>query len=141
MHEYGTTSEELAEIGGATRKWAQRNPSALNREPLTIDEVLDSPWLVYPFHLRDCCLVTDVGGAFRIAAEHLDRCFLGAATIVRSPYADGSGSDGRTIFRSIAQALLPAVRRSDGRFRRSPLQMRITTVPTTHARRYHPFTP
>lgn len=63
MHCYGTTSRQLAEIAVATRKWAQRNPSALNREPLTIDEVLASPWLVYPFHLRDCCLVTDAGGA------------------------------------------------------------------------------
>jgi acetyl-CoA acetyltransferase len=63
MHEYGTTSEQLAEIAVATRAWAALNPRALHREPLTIDDVLASPWVAYPFHRLDCCLVTDAGGA------------------------------------------------------------------------------
>ena len=63
MHQYGTTSEQLAEIAVATRKWAALNPRAYRREPLTVDEIMASPWLVYPFHLADCCLVTDSGGA------------------------------------------------------------------------------
>jgi acetyl-CoA acetyltransferase len=63
MHQYGTTSAQLAEIAVATRKWAALNPKAFSREPLTIDDVMNSPWLVYPFHLNDCCLVTDSGGA------------------------------------------------------------------------------
>ena len=63
MHEYGTTSEQLAEIAVSTRAWAALNPRALHRDPLTIDEVLASPWVAYPFHLLDCCLVTDAGGA------------------------------------------------------------------------------
>lgn len=63
MHEHGTTSEQLAEIAVATRAWAALNPRALNRDLLTIDDVLGSPWLVYPFHVLDCCLVTDAGGA------------------------------------------------------------------------------
>lgn len=63
MHQYGTTHEQLAEIAVATRKWAQRNPKAFMREPLTIDDVLSSRWITYPFHLYDCCLVTDAGGA------------------------------------------------------------------------------
>jgi acetyl-CoA acetyltransferase len=63
MHEYGTTHEQLAEIAVATRKWAQLNPKAFMREPLTIDDVLSSRWVAYPFHLYDCCLVTDAGGA------------------------------------------------------------------------------
>jgi len=63
MHEYGTTSEQLAEIAVATRNWAALNPRAFHREPITIDDVLASPWMVYPFHLLDCCLVTDAGGA------------------------------------------------------------------------------
>jgi acetyl-CoA acetyltransferase len=63
MHEHGTTSAQLAEIAVATRAWAALNPRALNRDPLTVDDVLDSPWLVYPFHVLDCCLVTDAGGA------------------------------------------------------------------------------
>jgi acetyl-CoA acetyltransferase len=63
MHEYGTTSEQLAEIAVATRAWARLNPRAFKRDPLTIDDVLSSPWAVYPFHVLDCCLVTDAGGA------------------------------------------------------------------------------
>jgi acetyl-CoA acetyltransferase len=63
MHQYGTTSEQLAEIAVATRKWAALNPRALHTEPLTIDDIMASPWVVYPFHLRDICLVTDAGGA------------------------------------------------------------------------------
>jgi len=63
MHQFGTTSEQLAEIAVATRAWASLNPRALDRDPLSIDDVLSSPWVVYPFHARDICLVTDAGGA------------------------------------------------------------------------------
>jgi acetyl-CoA acetyltransferase len=63
MHEYGTTSKHLAEIAVATRAWAALNPRALKRDLITIDDVLSSPWVVYPFHALDCCLVTDAGGA------------------------------------------------------------------------------
>jgi acetyl-CoA acetyltransferase len=63
MYEYGTTSEQLAEIAVATRAWASLNPRAYHRVPITLDDVLDSPWVVYPFHQLDCCLVTDAGGA------------------------------------------------------------------------------
>jgi acetyl-CoA acetyltransferase len=63
MHEFGTTSEHLAEVAVATRKWAQLNPRAMMRDELTIDDVLASRWIAYPFHIYDCCLVTDAGGA------------------------------------------------------------------------------
>jgi len=63
MHEFGTTSEQLAEVAVATRKWAALNPRALMRDPITIDDVLQSPLVCWPFHLLDCCLVTDGGGA------------------------------------------------------------------------------
>src|SRR3990172_3697494 len=63
MHQYGTTSEQLAEVAVATRKWAQLNPRAMMRDPLTIEDVLSSRYVAYPFHIYDCCLVTDAGGA------------------------------------------------------------------------------
>jgi acetyl-CoA acetyltransferase len=63
MHEYGTTSEQLAQIAVSTRAWAALNPRALHRDPLTIEDVLASPLIAYPFHLLDCCLITDAGGA------------------------------------------------------------------------------
>ncbi len=63
MHQYGTTSEQLAEIAVATRKWAAMNPLATMREPITIEDVLSSPMISSPLHLLDCCLVSDAGGA------------------------------------------------------------------------------
>jgi acetyl-CoA acetyltransferase len=71
MHEFGTTSEQLAEIAVATRKWAQLNPAAMRREPLNIDDVLSSPMISDPLHLLDACLVTDGGGAIVMTtADH-----------------------------------------------------------------------
>lgn len=63
MHQYGTTSEQLAEIAVATRKWASLNPKARMRDPITIDDVMNSRVIASPLHLLDCCLVTDAGGA------------------------------------------------------------------------------
>lgn len=63
MYEYGTTSEQLAEIAVATRKWATLNPNATMREPITVEDVLNSPMISAPLHLLDCCLVTNAGGA------------------------------------------------------------------------------
>ena len=63
MHDYGTTREQLAEVAVAARGWAALNPEAFCREPLSIDEVLDSRMISDPLTLLDCCLVTDGGGA------------------------------------------------------------------------------
>jgi acetyl-CoA acetyltransferase len=63
MHQYGTTSEQLAAIAVATRKNASRNPNAVMRDPITIDEVMNSRMVADPLHLLDCCLRTDGGGA------------------------------------------------------------------------------
>jgi acetyl-CoA acetyltransferase len=64
MHQYGTTSEQLAAIGVAARKNANRNPKAfMYGKPLTIEDVLKSKMVADPLHLNDCCLRTDGGGA------------------------------------------------------------------------------
>jgi acetyl-CoA acetyltransferase len=63
MHEYGTTREQLAAVAVAARQWALLNPAAWEKEPLTIDQVLSARMISYPFTVRDCCLVTDGGGA------------------------------------------------------------------------------
>jgi len=75
MHEFGTTSEQLAEVAVATRKWATLNPRALMRDPLSIDEVLSSRLISWPLRLLDCCLVTDAGGAVVVtSAERARDC-------------------------------------------------------------------
>jgi len=63
MHEFGTTREQLADVAVAARAWAQLNPEAFMREPLTRADVLASRLVSDPLTVRDCCLVTDGGGA------------------------------------------------------------------------------
>jgi acetyl-CoA acetyltransferase len=63
MYEFGTTRTHLAEVAVAARKWALLNPAAWEKEPLTIEQALASRMVSHPFTLRDCCLVTDGGGA------------------------------------------------------------------------------
>jgi acetyl-CoA acetyltransferase len=64
MHEYGTTRRQLAEVAVAARRWAQRNPEAFARGPLSIEDVLAARMVSTPLSALDCCLVTDGGGAF-----------------------------------------------------------------------------
>jgi acetyl-CoA acetyltransferase len=60
---YGVTAEQLAMVAVVQREWASRNPRASFREPITVADVLASRMIAYPFHLLECCLVTDGGGA------------------------------------------------------------------------------
>jgi acetyl-CoA acetyltransferase len=82
MHDFGTTSEQLASIAVQTRAWAALNPRARYRDPLTIDDVLASPWQVSPLHLLDCCLVTDGAGAFVMTSAARARTLPKAAAFV-----------------------------------------------------------
>lgn len=87
MAQYGTTSEQLAQIAVSTREWATRNPRARYQDPITIDDVLASPMQASPLHKLDCCLVTDGAGAFVLTSAERARDLaqppvyvLGAAT-------------------------------------------------------------
>lgn len=64
MHQYGTTRRDLAEVAVAARAWARMNPEAFMRDPLSIEDVLASRMVSDPLSVRDCCLVTDGGGAY-----------------------------------------------------------------------------
>jgi acetyl-CoA acetyltransferase len=73
MHEFGTTREQLAEVAVAARAWAQLNPKAWSREPLSIADVLASPMVCDPLTVRDCCLVTDGGAAVVVVSAERAR--------------------------------------------------------------------
>ncbi|MQA84520.1 MAG: thiolase [Streptosporangiales bacterium] len=75
MKEYGLTHEQLAYVAVAQRKWAQRNPRAMMRDPITVDDVFASRVIAYPFHLLECCLVTDGGGALVVVSAERARDF------------------------------------------------------------------
>lgn len=70
MHQYGTTREMLANVAVSARQWANLNPDAFARGPLTVDDVLSARMVSDPLGARDCCLVTDGGGAIvMVSAE------------------------------------------------------------------------
>ncbi len=63
MKDFGLTHEQLAMVAVVQREWAGLNPRASFRDPITVEDVLASRMIAYPFHLLECCLVTDGGGA------------------------------------------------------------------------------
>ncbi|WP_425830910.1 thiolase C-terminal domain-containing protein [Streptomyces fractus] len=73
MHEYGTTLEQMAEIAVQARANASRNPDAMFRDPITVDEVLDGPMIADPFTKLHCCIRSDGGAAVLLVAEDLVR--------------------------------------------------------------------
>jgi acetyl-CoA acetyltransferase len=68
MKEYGLTHEQLAYVAVAQRKWASRNPRAMFRDLITVEDVFASRIVAWPFHLLECCLVTDGGGALIVTS-------------------------------------------------------------------------
>ena len=111
MHQYGEdrARQAFAEIAVSTRKWARMNPKAYIKDPMTFDDYHNSRWISWPFHLFDCCLVTDGGGAYVIttperarslkkkpvwvlgAAEGLDHGMLSQMPDLTSTWARYSG--------------------------------------------------
>jgi acetyl-CoA C-acetyltransferase len=73
MHEYGTTSAQLAAIKVAASQHAQYNPNAMLPDPMTVEEVLDSPMISDPLHRLDCCVISDGGGALVVVAPEVAR--------------------------------------------------------------------
>ena len=71
MHLYGTTRTQRAEVAVAARRWAQLNPEAAMRHPLSIDEVLSARMISDPLTARDCCLFND--GAAAVVMVRADR--------------------------------------------------------------------
>jgi acetyl-CoA acetyltransferase len=71
MHQYGTTSEQMAEVAVAVREHASLNPAAHKRDPITVDDVLMSRMISSPLHVLDCAIVSD--GAAALIVTTADR--------------------------------------------------------------------
>lgn len=71
MHEFGTTSEQLAWIKVAASHHAQHNEHALLRDVVTVEDVVNSPMIADPLHRLDCCVITDGGGAIVVVAPEI----------------------------------------------------------------------
>jgi acetyl-CoA C-acetyltransferase len=79
MHEYGTTSEQLAWIKVAASEHAQHNEHAMLRNVVTVEDVVNSPMIADPLHRLDCCVISDGGGAILMVSPEIaktlgDRC-------------------------------------------------------------------
>jgi acetyl-CoA acetyltransferase len=92
MKQYGLTHEQLAMVAVVQREWAGMNPRATFRDPITVDDVLNSRMIAYPFHLLECCLVTDGGGALILTSAERAKDFptkpvyiLGTGESVETP--------------------------------------------------------
>ncbi|MFF5138605.1 thiolase [Streptomyces sp. NPDC013157] len=68
MKEFGVTHEQLAGVAVAQRKWAHPNERAFRRDLITVEDVLASKTIAYPFHQPECCVVTDGGGALIVTS-------------------------------------------------------------------------
>jgi len=91
MKDYGMTHEQLAMVAVVQREWASKNPRASFRELITVEDVLKSRMIAYPFHLLECCLVTDGGGALILVSGER------AADFPRKPvYVIGTGESVET---------------------------------------------
>jgi len=92
MHEYGTTSEQLAWIKVAASHHAQHNPNAMLREVVSVEDVLNSPLISDPLHRLDCCVVSDGGGAIVVTRPEIARSLgrpmvavIGAGEALKGP--------------------------------------------------------
>lgn len=112
MHEYGTTSEQLAEISTATRYHAMRNPEAVRAmedlefidiRETTIQDVVNSRMIADPLHLLECCMISDGGGAVVIAsADVAADCAKQPVWILGSGEATKYPTNGGDLTRSAA---------------------------------------
>ena len=93
MKETGLTHEQLASVAVAQRQWAKDVPRAMFRDPITVDDVLNSRMVAYPMHLLECCLVTDGGGALVVTSAERARAIPGPKPPV---YVLGTGESVET---------------------------------------------
>ncbi len=73
MHEFGTTSAQLAWIKVAASHHAQHNPHAMLRDVVTVEDVVGSPMISDPLHRLDCCVISDGGGAIVVTRAEVAR--------------------------------------------------------------------
>jgi acetyl-CoA acetyltransferase len=91
MKDFGLSEAKLANVAVVQREWAGRNPRATFRDPITVEDVLASRMIAYPFRLLMCCLVTDGGGALILTSAERARDFP------RKPvYVLGTGESAET---------------------------------------------
>jgi len=83
MYEFGTTKEQMAMVSVKNRKNAVGNPLAFFRKPVTVEDVLKSPKICWPFNLLDCCPEADGASCVILASEAVARKYTTKPVWVR----------------------------------------------------------
>src|SRR5690606_22853298 len=68
METFGAKAESFGWVALAARRWAQLNPRAVFREPLTMEAYLSARWIVEPLRLYDCAVPVNGGIAVVITS-------------------------------------------------------------------------
>ena len=69
LHDYGLDEDALHPIAVSARKHASLNPAALRREPITLEDVAESPMIASPLRRLECALVNDGGAAYVVSRK------------------------------------------------------------------------
>lgn len=115
MAETGTSEKDLARVAVSARRWALRNPNSLmhDKGEISVDDVVSSRLISTPFHLLDCSVPCEGGGAVLVTGIdkarqltsqpayilgcgefHTHNCISQCRDLVRS----GAGPAGRQAF-------------------------------------------
>jgi acetyl-CoA acetyltransferase len=104
----GRVSEKvLGTIAVIQRAYAQRNPHAMMRAPITMEDYLASPWVAEPLRRLDCCLESDAAVALVVTSASRAAALRQPAILI-SGFATGGGM---TLYNSGRTALVPSAAR------------------------------
>ena len=88
---YGISQEQLAMVPVVQREWAAKNPRAMFKDPISVDDVLNSRMIAYPFRILMCCPQTDGGGALILTSSDRAKDFA-----TKPVYILGTGESAET---------------------------------------------
>ena len=116
LDRYGLGEGDLAEIPVAQSRWSSRNPRAFRPKLLSVDDVLASPLIAWPFHQLECCPVNDGGGALVLTsaerAADMDLAHCPVTVIGSGESCEGPGPvfmEDLTSFRGFREASAEAM--------------------------------
>ena len=117
LHKYGLDERALAEVSVAQSKWAAQQPRALRQKIVTVDDVLNSSMIAWPFRVLECCPLTDGGGSLVLttAARAADMDLAHAPVVIAGTgeLVEGAGSsfmEDLTSFRAFRESSAEAFR-------------------------------
>ena len=128
MAKYGTTTTDLGHLAVTQRQNASLNTKAQMRTPISLEDHENSPWVVYPFRLLDCCLQTD--GAVAMVVTSSERARDMKQTPIYISSIIGGATKGAEAYNTYAETAAPQLYEGAG----------ITPSDVDVAELYDPFT-